>query len=69
MKKSLSAFLPETASTALLVDMHCYDSWPALAALEDIRYMYICGYVQYVFYVLRFTDYFSLYSLHGSPIS
>ncbi|CAL1160761.1 unnamed protein product [Cladocopium goreaui] len=32
--KTLSAFLPESVSTCLMVDLHCYDCWPAMAALE-----------------------------------
>lgn len=35
VRKTVSAFLPEKASTCVLVDLHGYDAWPALAALEE----------------------------------
>ena len=34
VRKTISAFQPEKASTCVLVDLHGYDTWPALAALE-----------------------------------
>ena len=34
VRKTLAAFVPDTVSTVLLVDLHAYDAWPALAALE-----------------------------------
>ena len=34
VRKTLAAFTPETVSTTLMVDLHGYDSYPALAALE-----------------------------------
>lgn len=34
VRKTISSFLPEKASTCVLVDLHGYDAWPALAALE-----------------------------------
>ena len=37
IRKTLSAFVPESVQTCLMVDLHCYDCWPALAALEDIN--------------------------------
>lgn len=35
IKKTLAQFLPATVSTCLVADLHCYDAFPALAALED----------------------------------
>lgn len=35
IKRTLKAFVPESTSTTLLVDLHAYDCWPALASLED----------------------------------
>ena len=34
VRKTLAAFTPETAGTTLMVDLHGYDSFPVLAALE-----------------------------------
>ena len=34
VRKTITAFLPDKASTCVLVDLHGYDAWPALAALE-----------------------------------
>ena len=34
VRKTLAAFVPDTVGTVLLVDLHAYDAWPALAALE-----------------------------------
>ena len=36
MKKSMSAFIPQSVCTTLMIDLHCYDCWPALAALEAL---------------------------------
>ena len=41
--KTLSAFLPESVSTCLMVDLHCYDCWPAMAALEDRLSVLVIG--------------------------
>ena len=35
IRKTMHAFLPDTVSTFILLDLHCYDCFPALAALED----------------------------------
>ncbi|CAK9116680.1 unnamed protein product [Durusdinium trenchii] len=35
VKKTLGTFLPDSVSTTLVIDLHCYDCWPALAALEE----------------------------------
>lgn len=35
IKRTLKAFVPDSVSTTLLVDLHTYDCWPALASLED----------------------------------
>ena len=35
VRKTMDSFKPATASTCLIVDLHGYDCWPALAALED----------------------------------
>ena len=35
MRKTLGAFVPNTSRTTLLVDLHGYDAFPALASLED----------------------------------
>jgi len=32
--KSLQAFLPQSVATTVVIDMHGYDGFPALAALE-----------------------------------
>lgn len=34
VRKTLAAFLPPTAKHTVLLDLHGYDGWPALAALE-----------------------------------
>ena len=33
--RSLESFMPSTVSTIVLLDLHGYDAFPALAALED----------------------------------
>ena len=35
VRKTMDSFKPATASTCVIVDLHGYDCWPALAALED----------------------------------
>ncbi|CAK9107687.1 Uncharacterized protein SCF082_LOCUS50126 [Durusdinium trenchii] len=35
VQKTLDHFLPQTVSTCLVVDLHCYDCWPALTALKE----------------------------------
>lgn len=35
IQKSLEGFKIENSKTTLLVDMYGYDSWPALACLQD----------------------------------
>ncbi|CAL1150425.1 unnamed protein product [Cladocopium goreaui] len=35
VRKTMDSFKPATASTCLIVDLHGYDCWPALAALEE----------------------------------
>eukprot|EP00435_Cladocopium_sp_Y103_P069260 s569_g33.t1 len=35
IRKTLSAFVPDSVQTCLMLDLHCYDCWPALAALEE----------------------------------
>ena len=35
LKRSLQQFLPSSVATTVLVDLHGYDAWPALATLED----------------------------------
>ena len=42
LHKTLSACLPESVSTCLMVDLHCYDCWPAMAAIEDRLSVIIC---------------------------
>ena len=42
IRKTMSAFVPDSVQTCLMVDLHCYDCWPALAALEDINSLYNC---------------------------
>lgn len=47
VRKTLGAFVPESVSTCLLADLHCYDGWVALAALEDGKTCYVLSaYVQ-----------------------
>ncbi|CAL1125989.1 unnamed protein product [Cladocopium goreaui] len=35
IRRTLSSFWPETVSTCILIDLHTYDCFPALAALEE----------------------------------
>ena len=35
VKKTLDHFLPPTIKTALLLDLHAYDCWPAMTTLQD----------------------------------
>ena len=36
VQRSLAAAQPSTVSTTVLVDLHGYDGWPALAVLQDL---------------------------------
>ena len=35
MQQTLTAFRPTTVMTTVLIDVHSYDAFPALAAMED----------------------------------
>ena len=35
VRKTLASFLPDTVATCVLADLHCYDGFPALSAIED----------------------------------
>ena len=35
VEQTLSVCKPATMSTTFLIDLHCYDGWPALAVLQD----------------------------------
>lgn len=35
VEQTLASLKPQTVSTTLMLDLHCYDGWPALAVLQD----------------------------------